>query len=149
MQALALFLVMVAAIVLLPFSMASDSPFRQREQVASEASAYQLETFARAAWHLARRGVTGALDRGAMVLPSGFTDDPTRPYQTYVEGSYLYVWETGGKPEDQRQELIFPTADVTVDVGMSTASSILFRDGATAPRPTWLPYPNLVVRLRI
>lgn len=149
MQALLVFMVSLVAIALLAFSSPEDSAFRQGEITASEARAYQLETFTRSAWHLARTGATGSLDRGAMILPPGFTDDPARPYQARVEGNYLYVWETSGKPEDQRQELILPTADITVDVGKSAASSITFRNGGTAPRPAWLPYPNLVVRLRI
>lgn len=149
MQALAALMTLVAALVLLPFAFGSESQFSQRADTVSEASAYQLEAFARAAWHLARTGATGSLDRGAMILPSGFADDPARPYQARVEGNYLYVWQTSPKPEDQRQELVLPAADVSVDVGMSAASSIDFRDGDTAPRPAWLPYPNLVVRLRI
>lgn len=158
MQTLVIVLSMAVAIALLPFLKGEDSPFRQRSDAESEASAYQLETFARAAWHLARTGVTGPLQRSQMVLPAGFADNPASPYQARAEGGFLYVWETNSSAADKRQalgqELIFPTGDHTVSVGIRAGQYIRFRDGSIAPRPTWLPDspPNrqlVVVRLRI
>ena len=113
-----------------------------------------MQEFARAAW-AARTDADGMMDRGAMTLPSGFTDVPGRPYQARIDGDYLYVWNTSPAPEDRRVELVFPQGDKTVDVGLVSGNSISFRDGETAMRPDWLPSPNdpnqpyyLVVRLR-
>lgn len=153
MQALAILGVLILLLATVPFTGSTDSAFRQREDAVSEASADQMQEFARAAW-AARTDAAGTMDRGAMTLPSGFTDVPGRPYQARIDGDFLYVWNASPAPEDRRVELVFPEGDKTVDVGLVSGGSINFRDGEVAGRPDWLPAPTdpnqpyLVVRLR-
>jgi hypothetical protein len=153
MQALAVFGVLLLLLATIPFTGSTDNQFRQHEDAISEASANQMQEFARSAW-AARTDVAGMMDRGAMILPSGFADVVGRPYQARIDGDFLYVWNASPAPEDRRVELVFPEGDETVDVGLVSGSSINFRDGEVASRPAWLPasnnpnQPYLVVRLR-
>lgn len=149
MQVLFVIMALAALIVMGQFASGDETPFRVQASTEIDESTYQLEQFARAAWHVARTGVSGPINRSAMILPTGYNDDPARPFMAQVEGDYLYVWETTGTAAIRRPEAIFPEADTSVDVGVSNASAIVFRDGTSAARPAWLPFPNLIVRLRV
>jgi hypothetical protein len=122
----------------------------------ADVHAAQIQSFARAAWWVARgtgSGVmTGIIPRTAMTLPADFQDSASYPYQAWSDGQYLWVWSADPSPMAQRLSAPFQGFDnaSAVAVGLSNASSITWRyDGSSSPRPTAVSFPSLVVRVRL
>lgn len=151
MQLLAALLFIVALTSFVSVTEGSGTSLRTAPtELAAQIDTAQFEMFAQAAWPLAHAGATGVLARSAMQLPAAFTESPAASLHAWSDGSYLYVWSDNTTAAAARPDAVLAGAQPAItQVGISNAAGIAFRDGSSGARPTIIPFPVLVARMRL
>ncbi|WP_206245879.1 hypothetical protein [Novosphingobium terrae] len=149
MQILGILIALLAIGIAIPFSGGGYTPSRIVSfDYQAELNVSLIEAFSRAAWAAGRTMGQGPIDRSSMALPSGFADDPNRPFQAWSDGSYIYVWSASNDPTLLKPSAPFPGLQASdVQVGIAGPSSIQWRDGSSAPKPANIPDNCLVIRM--
>lgn len=148
MQMIAAVIVMTALMTAALFSGGGFTPSRLIPfDYRSDNSLWQAETYARAAF-IARTTTPGALPRASLPLPAGFSDNPTYPITAYSDGVYIYVWTANPDVMAQRLRPFAALSTIDVQVGLSSAATIAWRDGSSSAKPAVVSYPSAVVRFR-
>lgn len=150
MPMIAVLMALFGLMVAIPFSGGLAPSLSPPYDELADRRTAQAEAFATAAWNAARVQSSGMISRASMQLPSGFLDSTSWPLRAWSDGTFVYVWSGDTDPRAQRTSAAFPgAAPATVQVGRSSAGSIIWRDGTSSPRPAPVGLGCLVIRISL